>query len=592
MLVRFFGSLIVILVCLSFNQLSVLANYTTTLEQQVNLIDQEYLTTLETFDPTDNRLGLILWDPAKYTGESVYFEAIIACVSCSGGNDQAVAQLYTNSGSAVENAAVTTGNGTYSLVRTASAITGDLSSLGEYTVRLKRDASAGTAYLKAARLIIVQSATNLTDSQTQIELGNADTTTNTAYELLTGPKIYAYDTDVYSGVQNIFFEATLNSSSPTGTASAALSSSATCASTVSGSEVTVSGTTWSLARSANISSNLSDNTAYWLCLKSSSGDTASIASSKLVIDQSETNGLHKVQLIHLMANTQITDTDDSYSNTSFPLNFDPTNFGADVKEYYFETTFSTSGGEAYARLFNTSDSTSVTNSELTTSSTAYIRSRSGDLYWYLPTVTKDLDTQLRNSSTNTTYAATTALIIQLTRILDPALTFSISGVGANTVNNGITTSVSTQYHTLDFGHLSPLTPKYAAHALYVSANAVSGYTVSLKLLSYLQGMYPANNIDPFTSTWANPTAWAQPSGTTPNDNTGWFGANTTDTRVVGWSDGTQKFGPVTNSSQTVMQSTQPDSGTTTYVTYALEVNLLQPADQYSGSLVYNLIPTY
>ncbi|MBU1110106.1 glycosyltransferase, partial [Patescibacteria group bacterium] len=56
-----------------------------TIEQQINIIDQVYTsTTTETFLPTDNSLGLILWDGTKYNGASVYFEAIIRCVGCTG----------------------------------------------------------------------------------------------------------------------------------------------------------------------------------------------------------------------------------------------------------------------------------------------------------------------------------------------------------------------------------------------------------------------------------------------------------------------------------------------------------------------------
>jgi len=48
------------------------------LEQQINILDQEYSHTGDTDDaPTDNSLGLVHWDEDAYTGETVYFEAVI-----------------------------------------------------------------------------------------------------------------------------------------------------------------------------------------------------------------------------------------------------------------------------------------------------------------------------------------------------------------------------------------------------------------------------------------------------------------------------------------------------------------------------------
>jgi hypothetical protein len=117
----------------------------------------------------------------------------------------------------------------------------------------------------------------------------------------------------------------------------------------------------------------------------------------------------------------------------------------------------------------------------------------------------------------------------------------------------------------------------------------------MKFNSIMQGEYPANEIDAFAVagvSWTNPLGWASPDGTTPNANTGWIGANTTDTRVNGWGSADQLFGPVSTTSHPVMAATGADTGTTVYVTYGIEVNLLQPTDLYVGSLLYNIIPTY
>lgn len=179
---------------------------------------------------------------------------------------------------------------------------------------------------------------------------------------------------------------------------------------------------------------------------------------------------------------------------------------------------------------------------------------------------------------------------------DPSLTFSIADVGAYTVTNGITTNVASTFSLLPFGDISPHNPKYLAHQLSVTTNAPGGYTVNMKLLNYLQGYIPANKIDPFAApgvTWSSPQTWSSPTSDIPNVSTGWIGANTSDTRVEGWSDGAGKFGPVSTLPYPVMYSSGPDtSGTTVYVTYALEVNNYQPTDLYAGTLIYTIIPVY
>ncbi len=180
---------------------------------------------------------------------------------------------------------------------------------------------------------------------------------------------------------------------------------------------------------------------------------------------------------------------------------------------------------------------------------------------------------------------------------DPSLTFSISAIGANTLANGINTSVSSTITSLPFGSISVGTPKYIAQRLSVSTNSVSGYTVLLNMLStsVIQGLDPSNFIDPFAAlgaSWTTPVTWSTPNGTVSNVNTGWIGAGTSDTRVSGWSSGSAKFGPLSTTPRPVMYSSGVDSGTTADVVYALEVNVLQPTDTYSGHIVYTITPTY
>lgn len=196
-------------------------------------------------------------------------------------------------------------------------------------------------------------------------------------------------------------------------------------------------------------------------------------------------------------------------------------------------------------------------------------------------------------STVVTYTLVDAVTVEAK--VDPTFTFVVSAVNLNTVHNEITTSVTSTSNSLPFGSLQAGTPKYAAHALAVTTNTQGGYTVTSGLATQLTGIYTDNNIDPFVAPWTSPTTWTEPTGGTPNDNTGWFGANTTDVDVPNWNGPKpQFFGGIANgSSVTVMRKASSDNGTVPdYVTYAIEANVFQPSDLYRGILTYNALPTY
>lgn len=179
----------------------------------------------------------------------------------------------------------------------------------------------------------------------------------------------------------------------------------------------------------------------------------------------------------------------------------------------------------------------------------------------------------------------------------PSLTYYMTGVNAGTLTNGITTNINSDYNSLPFNNLAVSSIKYAAHRFTVTSTAQMGYTISMKLLDQLRGLgNPENIIDPFAASnvsWTTPQVWTAPNGTVANVNTGWIGANTSDTRVSGWEDASGKFGPVSTISHIVMYSPIEDlDGTTTTITYAIEINSVQPTDIYNGEIVYDIIPTY
>jgi hypothetical protein len=184
--------------------------------------------------------------------------------------------------------------------------------------------------------------------------------------------------------------------------------------------------------------------------------------------------------------------------------------------------------------------------------------------------------------------------VTVTAKVDPTFTFVVSGVGNNTVTNGITTSVTSTSTTLPFGSLQPGTPKYAAHALRVTTNTVSGYTITATLVTPMTGIVGSNNIDPYPAPWSAPTLWTQPTGGGPNVDTGWFAGNTNDADVTNWTTETAgKFGGISSTAVNVGEKNSSDNGVTPMlVTYAVGVNVFQPSDFYTGTLVYNALPRY
>jgi len=182
--------------------------------------------------------------------------------------------------------------------------------------------------------------------------------------------------------------------------------------------------------------------------------------------------------------------------------------------------------------------------------------------------------------------------------VDPLFVFTISGDAAGNVHSQITTSAASTYDNLNFGNLTAGTPKYIGHMLRVTTNTENGYSITMRMNAQMTGTYPANNFDPFKGTWAAPTTWTEPTGDIPSQDTAWIGFNTSDYTAVDNADkvqqfGAQLFGPVNSTNNVVMREGGSDNGASPiYVTYGLEANVFQPADTYTGQIIYTALPSY
>jgi len=390
------------------------------LEQQINIIDQVYLTTSTTYAPTDNSLGLIRWTSGSYTGATTYFEAVL---NPEAGSCTTYAALYNSSGTEVTNSEISTDLDAAVRKRSSSSIT--LVDGTDYTIRVKSSNAGCDAKVRAARIIVVQSDnTRIDDTETQVEVGNYVTDlANTTYSTLTDHKIYLYDTNKFSGTESIYFEATLHSDSQEDTVSAQLlrcTSVSDCSggTAVTGSEITTNSTSYTRVRSGNIFSNMTDDANYAVQIKTSAG-TADLINAKVInVQDGGGTGLTDVEVVHQFINTLSTQATATYTDKDYNSLFDTGNFGVKPVIYYEASLKVNTSSTAYNRLKDELSGTAITGSEVTTTNTSYTRVRSAsdlrdNLYY---NAEQKFETQVRNSTTNTTAVSTSWFVIQLSGI--------------------------------------------------------------------------------------------------------------------------------------------------------------------------------
>ena len=392
--------------------------------QKLDIINQEYTNPNTTDSPIDNSLGLVDYDANSYSGTvTAYFEAVILNTN----SNTTTATLYSEAGSAVSGSAVTTTATIYTRVHSSSiTLTDDTN----YTVRIKTSDIAGTAKIKAARIIILQqpgSGNNLTATENQIELGDNQSGTDISYVYLTDKKIYYYDSSKFNPAPTAIFQATAKNTSGDATQIRLYD--------ITNGDITgliaSFSTNWASYEDSTVSLTSGHEYAVQVnCADIGGGGcTWSIANAKLVLRQSGT--VTAFESIDTMVNSLATDTDSTYTNQDYLLLYwgqtDPqvAPYGANVA-YFFEATMKTSAGTGYAQLYNRLSASAISGSELATSSPTYERKRSGDLTSQLmtPCVIEGssgitaMDTQGKNSaaSGNTTSISNSWLIYQVSNV--------------------------------------------------------------------------------------------------------------------------------------------------------------------------------
>ncbi|GHO85225.1 glycosyltransferase family 2 protein [Dictyobacter formicarum] len=378
------------------------------IEQQLNIIDQNYAAQNTTVSPTDNSLGMIYFDSSHYSGymtPTFYFEAVIMAAS----NSNAVtAALYSEDGTAITSASVnTTVNTSYTLVRSSALTLGalpNLASTTNYTVRLScASTAANCGSINAARLLIVQTDYAILNTETQIEIGNNENTTQTSNTVLTSPKLYKYTDSKFNPSPTAYFEATLKASSP-GNVTAELYNVSNSA-PLSASSISTNSTSWTRIRSAAISSDTnwdkSNADQYEVRIRSSNTSaTGYIANAKIVLYTNSSSGATSIQLAPIIVNTNLSLANTTYASQNYPVLYDPNNWKGATFAYSYASNEKSDAGTAYTQLYNVNDTSGISSSELSTNNTSTTLLQSGNLT--MPASAKTLDTQIKSN----TYLAT------------------------------------------------------------------------------------------------------------------------------------------------------------------------------------------
>jgi hypothetical protein len=184
---------------------------TRTIEQQINIIDQEMSNDVGVYMSSNE---IIKFDPDKYNAETLYFEAVLKVTSDAwvrvrsdsfsvpATAQQYIIKLKDGTDASCESSGRVAFAQLYSITSSSEVV----------TIMGGCGTPSDAAYIQAARLIIVQSdGTSITNTETQIEVGNDENTTSESYADLTDEKIYLYDHDKFDPAPTAYFEATLKS---------------------------------------------------------------------------------------------------------------------------------------------------------------------------------------------------------------------------------------------------------------------------------------------------------------------------------------------------------------------------------------------
>lgn len=188
------------------------------------------------------------------------------------------------------------------------------------------------------------------------------------------------------------------------------------------------------------------------------------------------------------------------------------------------------------------------------------------------------------------FATLTSSSIAVTATVLENFTFTVAAVSSGGSVNSATTNITTTATTIPFGTLTAGSSKIGAHDITVSTNAGSGYIVTTKTLTNASLISGSNDIDPFTGTYASPTTWSAPAGSSANTNTGFWGYTTEDTDYSNFQS--NKWAGTETTARAIVSNATGTTSQTTRIGWQAQINALQPAGNYSATEILVATPTY
>ncbi len=252
------------------------------IRQEINILDA-LLSAAGGASGTSNEI--VQLDTTQYNGATYYFEieadstiSISFNVTLNGATDGTLATCNVP--------LLTTA---FTLIRSNSFT--PTTATQNCTVVIDNTAGA-TKNVKAARIVIIQNAASITNTETQIEIGNASTTTSTSLVPLTNPKYWKYTAANWDGTKTFLFEAVFKTQSTKCTATVTLQTSSSITvpswSDVVNGTVTTTSTTPDRQRTGTAFTPVDGNWYRVAFNGVSTKETTTFYNAKVIIDSEQT----------------------------------------------------------------------------------------------------------------------------------------------------------------------------------------------------------------------------------------------------------------------------------------------------------------
>ena len=170
------------------------------------------------------------------------------------------------------------------------------------------------------------------------------------------------------------------------------------------------------------------------------------------------------------------------------------------------------------------------------------------------------------------------------------LSFSVSGLSAGTVSEGVTADVSSTPSGVAFGTLPIDTEYEALYRLSINTNATQGYQMLMYAAQPMENTY-GEQIPGVTGSNESPSGWSIGCQSTA---TGCFGYHVGDDILANGSTrfaADDSYAALSSTPQEVMYSSVPANESSDIV-YKIQVSELQPAGDYEAEIVYLAIPVF